>query len=332
MTITADYDLTRHNTFGVKAVCSRYVETSTTAETQAFVRGRQRGQRLIVLGGGSNMLFPPVVDATVLHPAIGGIETAVDGETVTVSCGAGERWDDVVALCVERGYYGAENLSGIPGSVGATAVQNIGAYGAEAKDIICSVEAVDTSTGDVVTLSPADCRYGYRSSRFKDEWRGRYVVTHVSYRLSSIFRPLLGYGNLRDALGGACPTAAAVRRAVVAMRAAKLPDPAKEGNAGSFFMNPVVSAEVFCRLAEAYPAVPHYAAPDGIKLSAGWLIEQCGWKGRTLGRAGVHDRQALVLVNRGGATADDILRLMHAIHDDVGQRFGIELRPEVVIV
>lgn len=337
MKVCYDYDLSRHNTFGVASRCRRYVETATTAETQDFVRSEHAAvgtpdRQLIIVGGGSNILFPPTTDATVVHPAVPGMTAQAAGDDVRVTCGAGELWDDVVAWCVERGFHGAENLSGIPGSVGATAVQNIGAYGAEAKDLICGIEAVDVATGDIRLIAPGECRYGYRHSRFKDDWCGRYIITHVSYCLSRTFRPQLGYGNLREMLTDGQPTATAVRQAVLDIRAAKLPDPAVEGNAGSFFMNPVVSADKYNSLSAAYPSTPCYRVEGGVKVPAAWLIEQCGWKGRTLGRAGVHSRQALVIVNKGGATADDILRLMHAIQADVEQRFGIRLQPEVVMV
>lgn len=342
MTSAYDYDLSGRNTLGLPSVCRHYVETSSTADTQTFVRdvllagGRPAAGGTvvtphIVLGGGSNMLLAERVDDVVVHPAVSGLTVERRGDDAVVSVGGGVAWDDVVQWAVDEGYWGGENLSGIPGTVGATAVQNIGAYGAEVCRLIAAIEAVDTTTGDVVSIEPAACRYGYRSSRFKDDWRGRYIVTAVSYRLSRRPCPLLDYGDL-GRLVGQRPTAAAVRRAVLAVRGAKLPDPAVEGNAGSFFMNPVVSRELCARLAERYPAMPHYAVDGGEKVPAAWLIEQCGWKGATLGRAGVHARQALVLVNRGGATAGDMLRLMAAIQDDVLRRFGIALRPEVVIV
>lgn len=251
-------------------------------------------------------------------------------------CGSGETWDDIVAYCVEKGWYGSENLSLIPGEVGASAVQNIGAYGVEAKDLIYKVEAVEIATGRVVEFSNEECRYAYRDSRFKHEWKNRYLVTYVTYRLSSSFTPDLDYGNIRSSLeaeGIAVPTASQLRQTIVKIRKAKLPDPRVTGNAGSFFMNPVVARNVYERLAAQYPGMPHYDMGEvGVKIPAGWMIEQCGWKGRSLGRAGVHDRQALVLVNKGGATGNDVVCLYKRIIEDVKAKFGIDIHPEVNVI
>ena len=229
-----------------------------------------------------------------------------------------------------------ENLSLIPGDVGASAVQNIGAYGAEAKDIIHSIEAVETSTGKQVVIPADECAYGYRDSRFKHEWFQRYFITAVTYRLSAVFQPRLDYGNIRAQLevrGITQPDAAQLRQVIIDIRNAKLPDPKVEGNAGSFFVNPVVSREKYEQLAAEYPGMPHYTIDDSHeKVPAGWLIEQCGWKGRNLGRAGVHHKQALVLVNKGGATGQEVLQLCEAVKDDVLRKFGIEIHSEVNIV
>jgi UDP-N-acetylmuramate dehydrogenase len=229
-----------------------------------------------------------------------------------------------------------ENLSLIPGDVGASAVQNIGAYGAEAKDVIERVEAVSITTGEVCTFSGEDCCYGYRDSRFKREWKNQYLITHVTYRLSREYKPRLDYGNIRAELerqGISLPDALQLRQTIIDIRNAKLPDPKVTGNAGSFFMNPVVEREVYDRLAEQYPGMPHYDVDEEhVKIPAGWMIDQCGWKGKSLGKAGVHDRQALVLVNRGGATGQDVIALCQAVCADVEQKFGIALHPEVNIV
>ena len=334
-----DYSLLRHNTFGIDACCRRFIELSSVAEARRLPELLQPDDRsLLVIGGGSNLLLTRDFPGTVIRSAILGMEAATDadGDTVLLRAGSGETWDDVVQFCVEQGWHGTENLSLIPGDVGATAVQNIGAYGAEASYIIKNVEAVEIATGRSVTFKAADCGYGYRQSRFKTEWRGRYLITHVTYRLSRTFMPQLDYGNLRDVLnqrGIASPTAQELRQAVIDIRRDKLPDPQVEGNAGSFFMNPVVGADTYRRLKEHYPQMPHYTLDDGSeKIPAGWLIEQCGWKGRSLGRAGVHSRQALVLVNRGGATGAEIVALCETIRKDVKQKFGIEILPEVNIV
>ena len=333
-----NYDLTRHNTFGISARCDRFIEVATAEEARALpaLLADSDGP-IMLLGGGSNLLLTGDYHGTVVHSAIRGVEpTAGKDETVLVRVGSGEVWDDFVALCVDRGWHGAENLSLIPGEVGASAVQNIGAYGAEVKDIIERVEAVELASGRLVDFSNEECRYSYRQSRFKHEWKDRYLVTHVTYRLSTHFRPRLDYGNIRAELaleGIETPTASQLRQTVIRIREAKLPDPKVEGNAGSFFMNPIVDRAVYDRLAAAYPGMPHYEVDDGhVKIPAGWMIDQCGWKGRSLGRAGVHDKQALVLVNRGGATGQDIVALCQKVRSDVKDKFGIDIHPEVNII
>lgn len=332
-----DYSLLKHNTFGIDARCSRFVEFETEEEAADVARryGTSAGPVLVV-GGGSNLLLTHDYQGTVLHSAIKGheVQECADG-SVLLRVGSGEVWDDVVALCVERGWHGAENLSLIPGEVGASAIQNIGAYGAEACDIIYKVEVVEMGTGVCHSFDNAECCYGYRQSRFKQDWRGRFLVTHVTYRLSRHFEPRLDYGNIRAELehrGIASPTPQQLRQTIIAIRQQKLPDPAVQGNAGSFFMNPVVDRQVYERLLLLHPQMPHYRVDEQHeKIPAGWLIEQCGWKGRSMGRAGVHDRQALVLVNRGGATGQEIIDLCHRVCADVKERFGIDLHPEVNI-
>ena len=252
-------------------------------------------------------------------------------------CGSGQEWDAFVAWCVANGYHGAENLSLIPGECGASAVQNIGAYGAEACDLIEEVEAVEIATGRLCRLKGSDC--GYRQSRFKHEWRDRFLITSVTYRLSTQFDPQLDYGNIRTALAEKAithPTAEQMRQTIIEIRRSKLPDPKVFGNAGSFFMNPIVGEEKFRKLQAQYPQIPHYEMADAdgttrYKVPAGWLIDQCGWKGRSLGRAGVYARQALVLINLGGATGQEVKKLCEAVRHDVAERFGIEINPEVNI-
>lgn len=333
-----DYDLTPHNTFGISANCRRFVEFDTVEELQSALASLdQSDSPLMVIGGGSNLLLTSDFDGTVLHSAIHGTShEEADNGTVLLRAGSGETWDDIVALCVAQGWHGAENLSLIPGEVGASAVQNIGAYGAEVKDIIYKVEAVEVATGRSVAFSHDDCGYAYRQSRFKGEWRGRYIITHVTYRLSTTFSPKLDYGNIRSELqaeGIAQPTAAQLRSAIIRIRQAKLPDPKVEGNAGSFFMNPVVSRGKYEKIKAEYGEVPHYEIDDDhVKIPAAWMIERCGWKGRSLGRAAVHSLQPLVLVNKGGASGADVLALCDAVRGDVARRFGIDLKPEVNIV
>lgn len=291
---------------------------------------------MIVIGSGSNLLFRGDYEGTVVHSAILGIQVAISGDSVRLTCGSGETMDSVVAYAVEHGFYGAENLSLIPGEVGASAVQNIGAYGVEAKDIIESVRVCEIETRQCFDIAAEDCQFGYRNSRFKHEWAGRFVITAVTYKLSRKFTPHLDYGNIRAVLadrGISKPTAAQLREAICKIRRDKLPDPRVMGNAGSFFMNPVVPQEVYERIARENADVPHFPAIDGqVKIPAAWLIEQSGWKGRSLGRAAVHDKQPLVLVNRGGATPSEVLDLCQAVQQAVLQRFGIELHPEVIMI
>lgn len=338
----SNYSLLAHNTFGIDAKCRRFVEYASVAEAinVAAMLRQQPDTPFLIIGGGSNLLLTADFQGTVVHSGIRGIERVeadgLDDGDVLVRCGSGEVWDDVVAHCVARGWYGGENLSLIPGEVGASAVQNIGAYGAEAKDIIYKVEAVEIATGNVCEISCDECGYAYRQSRFKHEWHNRYLITHVTYRLNTVFTAHLDYGNIRQQLlncGISELTAQELRQAIIDIRNAKLPDPKVEGNAGSFFMNPIVCREKFNELIAQYPQMPHYFVDEQHeKIPAGWMIDQCGWKGRTLGKAGVHDKQALVLVNRGGARGEDIVRLCETIRQDVFNRFGIEIHPEVNIV
>lgn len=348
-----NYSLLAHNTFGIEARCRLFAEYETPDELAGLLRQEAAPLSIVHsplsiphspvlhIGGGSNLLFLGDYDGLVLHSAIRGIEQipAEDEGTVMLRVGAGVVWDDFVTFTLEHGWYGLENLSLIPGEVGASAVQNIGAYGAEAKDFIVAVECMNLQTLEHRVFTNAECRYAYRQSLFKTPGeRGRWAVLYVTYRLSRTFTPRLDYGGLRAELERqGTPldglTAMQLRNAVVAIRRAKLPDPRVEGNAGSFFMNPVVPREVYEALAQRYPNMPHYdVGPHEVKIPAGWLIEQCGWKGRSLGPAGVHARQTLVLVNRGGATGRDILNLCEAVRRDVGQRFGIQLQPEAVFV
>lgn len=337
-----NYSLLEHNTFGIDAKCGRFLEYASVAEA-VEVAGMISSSPFLIIGGGSNLLLTADYPGTVVTPApMADVSSGVclDSKSLTLRCWAGLVFDDVVDYCVGNGLYGLENLSLIPGQVGASAVQNIGAYGAEVKDVICSVEAVEIATGKVVTIPAEECHYAYRQSRFKGEWRNRFLITHVTYRLSASFAPHVDYGNIRaelDAKGIATPTARQLREVIIDIRNAKLPDPKVEGNAGSFFMNPIVSRERFEAIRKDYPTMPFYEVRNeqedsSYKIPAGWMIDQCGWKGKTIGPAGVHSRQALVLVNKGGATGSDIVRLMKAVQHDVSERFGISLQPEVNIV
>jgi len=328
-----DYNLKGHNTFGIDACCRRYLEFDSLDEALVVAEElRSSSLPYLIIGGGSNLLFTRDFEGTVVRSAIKG-KTLAHGQ---LRCGSGEVWDDVVAWSVSRGLRGAENLSLIPGDVGASAVQNIGAYGVEVKDLITCVETVEIATGRLCTFTNNDCQYGYRDSRFKHEWKNKYLITHVTYSLSSD-RPFdLSYGNIRTELERRSimnPTAEQVRQVIIDIRQEKLPDPKVTGNAGSFFMNPIVSREKYLQLAAKYPDMPHYNV-DSLheKIPAGWMIDQCGWKGRSMGRAGVHDRQALVLVNLGGATGEEIVALCRAIQQDVRQRFDVDIYPEVNVI
>ena len=338
MNILHDYSLLAHNTFGIDASCQTFVEYASTGEAAEVVRLLEgKGEPLLIIGGGSNLLLTKDYDGVVIHSVIKGMEVVSEtDDEVLLRVGSGEVWDDVVAVCVAKGWHGAENLSLIPGEVGASAVQNIGAYGAEAADLIDRVEAVRLSDGESVVFMNAECQYGYRQSRFKHEWKNQYLVTYVTYRLKKHFEPKLDYGNIRVELerrGITELTAQELRQVIIDIRQEKLPDPQVEGNAGSFFMNPIVDREKYESLLGQYPQMPHYHIDEAHeKIPAGWLIDQCGWKGKSLGRAGVHSKQALVLVNRGGATGADIVRLCETVRQDVKRKFDIQIEPEVNII
>ena len=333
------YSLLPHNTFGIQANCDRFIDMETEDDVMKLKDMLDdKDMPLLIIGRGSNLLLTDDYHATVLHCSIKG-KTIVkeDGNSVLLRCGAGEEWDSIVDYCVAHDWQGIENLSLIPGEVGASAVQNIGAYGTEVKEIIHSVEAVEISTGKKHTFTNEQCEYSYRQSKFKNEWKDRFIITHVTYRLekSTDYIPKVDYGNIKSELerkGISLPTMKDIRDVVISIRKDKLPDPEVEGNAGSFFMNPIVEKATFMNLLEQYPDMPHYNVDsEREKIPSGWMIDQCGWKGKTLGKAGVHDRQALVLVNRGGATGKDILLLCNTIRNDVKQKFGIDIHPEVNI-
>lgn len=328
------------NTFGIDAKCETLLEPISEDEflgVRSVVAEALAKNRLMIIGRGSNLLPTADYDGVVLRSRIMGVDVVSEtDDEVIIRCGSGETVDDVIQWCVDRGYHGMENLSLIPGEVGASAVQNIGAYGSEAKDVIDCVEAIEISNGEKVIMSNADCEYSYRQSKFKNEWKNRFFITFVHYRLKKTFVPNIDYGNIRQSLeqkGITNPTAQQLRDVIIEIRREKLPDHEVEGNAGSFFMNPIVSKEKYLQLAALYDNMPHYTVDENHeKIPAGWMIDQCGWKGKTVGRAGVHARQALVLVNRGGATGEEIVNLCNLIRTDVKEKFGIEIYPEVNIV
>lgn len=332
-----DIGLLDRNTLAIDVRCRRLAEFETTEDLYALFSDKSVAKgSWYVLAGGSNILFTGDYDGTLLHSVNTHIEIVSETPSfVRVRAGAGADWDSFVEWCVERGLWGAENLSLIPGLVGASPVQNIGAYGCEAKDIIESVEMFSAESLSTVTLAREHCAFGYRDSVFKHSLKGRVVITAVNFILGKLPAPNTGYGDLRDkveSLGG--PTLENIRNAVIAIRRAKLPDPAELPNAGSFFKNPVVDADLAAALKERYPSMPLY--PSGrstdAKLAAGWLIEQSGWKGRRVGNVGMHDKQALVLVNYGGATGREILGFAAEVSGSVYENFGVEITPEVNIL
>ena len=329
-----DVDMRPYNTFGV-SVKARRVITCENEREVAEALEMSREERRYVVGGGSNILLLSDFDGSIIMPEIGGMEILMEtGGEIDVRVGAGVEWDQFVARCVGEGWWGAENLSGIPGHIGASPVQNIGAYGVEAKDVIKEVEFIRADTLEKCKINGAECRFGYRSSIFKQELRGKVVITAVTYRLKKKGEARLSYGALRETVEQlGAKNLENIRRGVMSIRDSKLPDPKVTGNAGSFFKNPEVGPEMAERLKRENPGMPSYATSGGlIKIPAGWLIEQSGWKGRELGRAAVHDRQALVLVNKGGATGADIVALCEAIRGDVERKFGIKIEPEVNFV
>ena len=328
-----NYSLKAHNTFGIDAKCSRFLEFENELEAAEVAQIlRKSTLPYIIIGGGSNLLLTKDFEGIVVRSGIKGYTFDSD----CMECGSGEVWDDMVAVSIQAGYYGMENLSLIPGDVGASAVQNIGAYGVEAKDLIVNVWAIEIATGKACMWRNEECGYSYRQSRFKHDWKNQYLIIRVSYRLSRTFTPHLDYGNIRAELekkGIKEPSAQQLRDIIIDIRNAKLPDPKVMGNAGSFFMNPIVSREKYEVLAATYENMPHYPVDEAHeKIPAGWMIDQCGWKGKKMGRAGVHDKQALVLVNCGGATGEDIVSLCRQIQHDVKAKFGIDIYPEVNII
>jgi len=330
MTIRDNCSLADRNTFGMDVRADSLIDWASTDELKNVLHDIEKP--ILMIGGGSNLLFMGDFRGTVLHSTISSIEViGGDSDHVHARVGAGVTWDDFVAWCSINGYWGVENLSAIPGEVGASAVQNIGAYGVEAKDVIDTVQTICLADGSERDFTNAQCRYAYRQSIFKNELKGQYAVTYVIFTLSKVPQPKLGYGAIAqevERLGG--PTLENIRKAVIAIRESKLPDPKVLGNAGSFFMNPVISDQEFNIIRSNYPDVPSYPAPDGmVKVPAGWLIEKTGWKGRSLGPAAVYEKQALVLVNKGGATGADVKRLADTIIEDVKQKFGITLTTEV---
>ncbi|MDO4706894.1 MAG: UDP-N-acetylmuramate dehydrogenase [Porphyromonadaceae bacterium] len=335
MNIEKDCSLRRYNTFGINAQADWLIHYDSVDDLRTLVRDEYFQEcRLLHIGEGSNLLFLANFHGIVLRSEIKDVELlSGSDEVVDLLVGAGLVWDDFVQYCVQRGYYGgAENLSLVPGQVGAAAIQNIGAYGMEIERLVVAVHALHRRTGEQRIFRHEECHYSYRHSIFKEADQADYIVTHVHFRLGKQPSYMLDYAELNKAFvgEGQQPSLEAIRELVCSVRRQKLPDVEYLGNAGSFFMNPIIRAEEAEVLLKAYPNMPHYPHEDGmVKLAAGWLIDQCGLKGYQQGAAGVYERQALVLVNHGGATGQDIANLAIYIQEQVRGKFGIDLQPEV---
>ncbi|MCC9168382.1 UDP-N-acetylmuramate dehydrogenase [Pontibacter harenae] len=338
MKLQSDISLKEYNTFGIEAKAKHFARFESVEELQKLLALPEVKQApKLVLGGGSNLLFTKDFDGVVLQNGIKGIDILEQNEEhVYIKAGGGEVWHEFVQFALQQNFGGIENLSLIPGTVGAAPLQNIGAYGVELKDVFHELEAVNIATGEVKTFSNEDCCFGYRESVFKNEWKGQYIVTHVTFKLTK--KPLLNtsYGAIKTTLEEMQvqqPTIQDVSAAVCQIRQSKLPDPKQIGNAGSFFKNPEIPLQLFAILKEKYPDMPSYPVSEQtVKVPAGWLIEQCGWKGKVIDNYGVHKHQALVLVNYGGANGENVRQLAYSIIQSVEEKFGIKLSPEVNII
>ena len=335
--IQENVSLKNFNTFGIDVFAKYFVEISHADELRELFSDPQwlQNERL-VLGGGSNMLFKKDFDGLVIRMNIRGIDHRISHNEVVVVAGAGEVWNDLVNYCVAHEYAGLENLSLIPGSVGASPIQNIGAYGVELQDVFLTCNAFEIASGTFKTFTKEDCRFGYRDSVFKAEIKGQYIIVSVKFHLSLVPDTKLHYGAIKDELAKrqiTSPTIKDVSEVVSHIRVSKLPDPSTIGNAGSFFKNPVIPIDEFKAIQSYFPEIVNYPAGDGeIKLAAGWMIEQCGWKGKVVGNTGTWKNQALVLVNHGGATGEEVYSLSSQIIDSVYSKFGVTLEREVNII
>ncbi len=337
MKIEHNYNLLKHNTFGVSANAKLFVEIQKETDVkELFSSPEFKNNAKLFLGGGSNVLFTKDFDGLVILNKLKGIEVVKETEeSVVIRCMGGEVWHDLVVFTVDRGLWGIENLSLIPGTVGAAPMQNIGAYGAELKNVLENVEAYDIATGEKKIFSKEECELGYRDSIFKNKLKDKYFITAITIKLSKLEKKNLSYKVLSDHLEKnkiEVKNSKNVSDAVGAIRKSKLPDPKIIGNAGSFFKNVFVNKEKLEQLLSAYPDLPYFEEDGVIKIPAGRLIEECGWKGKRVGNVGVHDKQALVLVNHGGANGEEIRNLAHQIIADVKEKFDLELVPEVNLI
>ncbi|MEJ2594342.1 MAG: UDP-N-acetylmuramate dehydrogenase [bacterium] len=337
LTVRSNVSLKKLNTFGVEATAERYGSFSGATEIKEWISENSLPEKVLVLGAGSNLLFTGDYDGLVLKNDIRGIRIiSQSDDEVLLEVGGGENWSGFVDFTLGQGWSGVENLSLIPGTVGAAPVQNIGAYGVELQEVFVGLEALDLHTGKFEVFDTESCEFGYRTSLFKTHGKGRYIILSVRLRLRKKLQPNLSYAPLKSYFQGREPdtlSAREISEAVRQIRRSKLPDPEVIGNAGSFFKNPVVTASELSQLQSRYPEIPVYKIHDDeYKLAAGWLIEKCGWKGKRAGDAGVHDRQALVLVNHGKATGKEIKKLADQIRENISSVFGIKLESEVTIL
>lgn len=336
MTIKENVPLLGYNTFHVEAATRYLAEIYNTEDISEFItKAPLPFNKWFVMGGGSNVLFTDDFDGCIIKPEIKGIELiSVNAEYAVVRAGAGEVWDDLVNYCVEKGLWGLENLSGIPGSVGAGPVQNIGAYGTEAKDTILYADCIEIPSGKILRLSAGECKFSYRNSIFKSTLKGKTIITHVTFRLNLKPSPVLAYRGLADELAK-YPSAGIreIRKAILDIRGKKLPDPEKLPNAGSFFKNPFINRQFLEQLRKEYENVPFFEDPEGnIKLSAAWMIDKCGFKGYKEGNTGTHINQPLVIINNGKATGKEILDFSEKIKKAVRHKYSIDLETEVNII
>lgn len=331
MHIQENISLQPHNTFGMDVRARYWAEYGSADELKELLSQYADVEKCFI-GQGSNLLFTKDYDGIVLHSSMARAKAVREtSDEVYIEAQSGLVMDDLIAQLCDMNLYGMENLSHIPGEVGASAVQNVGAYGVEAKDVISQVEVLETATGEIHTLNNQDCKFGYRDSVFKGEQAGKYVVLNVTFRLSKKAVYKLDYGQLRDVLPAA-PSASAIRNAVIAIRQSKLPEVGQTGSAGSFFKNPIVDKATYEHLRTKYASMPSYTQADGYKIPAAWLIEQAGGKSLSMGGAAVYEKQPLVIINRHNATPEDVMRLAKTIQDRVEEQFGINLQREVIYI
>lgn len=334
MQVQKNISLQAYNTFGIAVNAQQFVEINALSDLEYLPALVKENENILILGGGSNLLFTQDYNGLVIKNNLKGIsQIKEDADTILIKAMAGETWHNLVMYCVENNFGGIENLSLIPGCVGASPIQNIGAYGVELKDVFVELEAMELQTGNIITVDKITCNFGYRNSIFKQEWKGKYIIISVTLQLQKNPKLNTSYGAIQHTLSKnniTNPSIKDISDAVIAIRQSKLPDPKVIGNAGSFFKNPEVEKSVYDNLLKQFPDMPGYLISDTIiKIPAGWLIEQCGFKGKLIGNTGAHKDQALVLVNYGGATGKEIINLAMQIQKTVFEKFGVTIEPEV---